>query len=51
MITAAEEMIHGTDTGITGVDEDMYFIGGIYFTLYLSASYISFSLICLSPYS
>jgi len=24
VITAAEEMIHGTDTGIAGVDEDVY---------------------------
>ena len=24
VITTAEEMIHGTDTGIAGVDEDVY---------------------------
>ena len=47
MITTAEEMIHGTDTGIVGVDDDVYSLG-------VSTSglrVVSFCLICLSPYS
>ena len=47
MITTAEEMIHGTDTGITGVDEDMYSLG----VSTLRVRVISFCLLCLSPYS
>ena len=32
VITGAEEMVHGTDTGIAGVDEDLsQFIGSIHF--------------------
>ena len=27
MITTAEEVTHGTDTGIAGVDEDVYSLG------------------------
>ena len=47
VITTAEEMIHRTDTGIVGVDDDVYSLG-------VSTSgvrVVSFWLICLSPYS
>jgi len=47
VITTGEEIIHGTDTGIVGVDEDVYSLG-------VSTSgvrVVSFCLICLFPYS
>jgi len=47
VITTAEEMIHRTDTGIAGIDDDVYSLGvstsGVHVVL--------FWLICLSPYS
>jgi len=47
VITTAEEMIHGTDTGIVGVDEDVYSLG----VSTLRVRVVSFCPICQSPYS
>ena len=42
-ITTAEEMIHGADTGIAGVDEDVYSLG-----VSLRVRVVPFCLLCLS---
>jgi len=44
-ITTAEDVIHGTDTEIAGVDEDVYSSG----VSTLRVRVVSFCLTCLSP--
>jgi len=46
VITIAGGMIHGTGTGIAGVDEDVY-----HREYLIVVRVVSFCLICLSPYS